>query len=61
MNRILQMVFTALALAGTYCAIATAGSSVGNSGTPRMDKAVIFADGSDPMPMCITCKKAVSN
>jgi hypothetical protein len=63
MSRILQIVLTALALAGTYGALSTDGNSVGTSGSLKMDKAVIFADGSDPMPMCSPgrCGKKVSN
>jgi hypothetical protein len=62
MSRILQIVLTALALAGTYGALSTDGNSVGTSGSLKMDKAVI-ADGSDPMPMCGPggCGKKVSN
>jgi hypothetical protein len=50
MNKTLQIVLTALALVGTYCAISTTRSSVGNLPGHGAGTAVILADGSDPMP-----------
>lgn len=51
MKRIVEIVLTALALAGMYCAIPKSFAPVGNPdiGTEQM---VLVADGSDPMPLC---------
>jgi len=51
MKRIAEIVLTALALAGMYCAIPKSFAPVQNPviGTEQM---VLVADGSDPMPFC---------
>jgi hypothetical protein len=51
MNRTVELVLTALALAGMYCAIP---KNVAQSSTNPVVRAeqVIIADGSDPMPLC---------
>ena len=51
MKRIAEIVLTALALAGMYCAIPKNSSPIDNSriGAEQM---VVVADGSDPMPFC---------
>jgi hypothetical protein len=50
MNKAIEILLTALALGGLYCAIPKASSP----GDPVMRTAqtVIVADGSDPMPLC---------
>jgi len=50
MNKTIEIVLTALALAGMYCAIPKSFAPVGNP-VIRAEQALI-ADGSDPMPMC---------
>jgi hypothetical protein len=52
MTKTLQIVLTALALAGTYCAISTGHKTVPDFNNPKSQKAVLYADGSDPMPAC---------
>jgi hypothetical protein len=51
MNKIVEIVLTALALAGMYCAIP---NNVVQSVNPtvRAQQEVLIADGSDPMPLC---------
>ncbi len=51
MNKTLQVVLTALALAGAYCSLTTHVVTP-NSSNSAAEKAVMFADGSDPMPAC---------
>ncbi len=50
MNKTLQLLLTALALAGMYCAIPK--NAVQGSNSVRTQQEVIIADGSDPMPLC---------
>lgn len=50
MKKIAEIVLTALALTGMYCAIPkTFAPVVNSSGAEQM---VLVADGSDPMPLC---------
>jgi hypothetical protein len=49
MNRSLQVVLIALALAGAYCSFTT--HIVAPNGSTA-EKTVMYADGSDPMPAC---------
>jgi hypothetical protein len=51
MKKIAEIVLTALALGGMYCAIPKTFAPVVNSsiGTEQI---VLVADGSDPMPLC---------
>ena len=51
MNKTLQVVLTALALAGAYCSLTTH-IVTPNSHNSTAEKAVMYADGSDPMPAC---------
>jgi hypothetical protein len=51
MKRTGEIVLTALALAGMYCAIPKSFAPVGNSGIGAQ-QVVLVADGSDPMPLC---------
>ena len=51
MNRTVEIVLTALALAGMYCAIPQASAPAGNRGVTA-EQMVLVADGSDPMPLC---------
>jgi len=51
MNKTVEIVLTALALAGMYCAIAKSFSPVQNPGIGT-EQMVLVADGSDPMPLC---------
>lgn len=51
MNKVLQIVLTAVALAGLYSAIAPINSQPGDS-VVRAEQTVVIADGSDPMPLC---------
>jgi hypothetical protein len=51
MNKVLQIVLTAVALAGLYSAIPTINSRPGDS-VVRAEETVVVADGSDPMPLC---------
>jgi len=50
MNKTVEILLTALALSGMYCAIPrnTASSNLVN----QKEEAVMIADGSDPMPLC---------
>jgi hypothetical protein len=54
MNKTIEIVLTALALAGMYCAIPKSFAPVGNP-VIRAEQALI-ADGSDPMPLCRGCR-----
>jgi hypothetical protein len=49
MNKSVEIVLTALALAGMYCAIPMTSAPVGNP-VIQSERAVLMADGSDPMP-----------
>ncbi len=51
MNKTAEIVLTALALAGMYCAIPKSFAPVGNP-VIQAEQAVLVADGSDPMPLC---------
>jgi len=51
MNRKAEIVLTALALAGMYCAIPKTSTPVANAGIGTAQVALV-ADGSDPMPIC---------
>jgi len=51
MNKALEVLLTAVALAGLYGAILSSASPPGNSAN-RAEQAVVVADGSDPMPLC---------
>jgi hypothetical protein len=51
MNKTVEIVLTALALAGMYCAIPKGFAPVGNSFI-RAEQAVLIADGTDPVPFC---------
>jgi hypothetical protein len=46
-----EILLTALALAGIYCAIPKSDTPVGKPGI-RAEQVVLVADGSDPMPLC---------
>ena len=50
MNKLLQLLLTALALAGMYCAMPK--NAVQGSNSVRAQQEVIIADGADPMPLC---------
>jgi hypothetical protein len=52
MNKVLEVVLTVVALAGLYSAIQTNNSPPDNSAI-RAEQAVVIADGSDPMPLCL--------
>ncbi len=52
MNKTLQIVLTALALAGTFCAISNGRKTASDVNNPDSVKAVLYADGTDPMPAC---------
>jgi len=51
MNKTLQVLVTALALAGAYCSLTTH-IVTPNGNNSSAEKAVMYADGSDPMPAC---------
>lgn len=51
MNKKVEILLTALALAGLYSAMPKSVSRSDNSGV-RAEQVVIVADGSDPMPLC---------
>jgi hypothetical protein len=51
MKRTAEIVLTALALAGTYCAIPKTFAPVENPSIGT-EQVVLAADGSDPMPLC---------
>jgi hypothetical protein len=50
MNKTVEILLTALALAGMYCAIPKS-TAPGDPGI-RSEQNVILADGTDPMPLC---------
>jgi hypothetical protein len=56
MNKTVEILLTALALGGMYCAIPK--STAPGNPVIRTEQDVILADGSDPMPLCRTrtCK-----
>jgi hypothetical protein len=56
MNKTVEIVLTALALAGMYCAIPKTFAPVGNP-VIQAERAVLIADGSDPMPFNRGTKK----
>jgi hypothetical protein len=51
MNKVMEVLLTAVALVGLYCAIPASKPRQGNSAV-RAEQAVVVADGSDPMPFC---------
>jgi hypothetical protein len=51
MKKIAEIVLTALALAGMYCAIPKTSDPVINPSIGA-EQMVLVADGSDPMPLC---------
>ena len=51
MNKAVEIVLTALALAGMYCAIPKGSAPASNRGIGT-EQMVLVADGSDPMPLC---------
>jgi hypothetical protein len=51
MNKLMEVLLTALALAGLYSAMPSKISHPGNMAV-RAEQAVVIADGSDPMPLC---------
>ena len=50
MNKSVEFLLVALALAGMYCAIPK--STVASDPGIRAQEAVMLADGTDPMPLC---------
>ena len=52
MNKTLQIALSALALAGTYCAISSSRQAVPDLSNSKSQRVVLYADGSDPMPAC---------
>jgi hypothetical protein len=52
MTKTLQVLLTALALSGAFCAITSGHKSDVDSNNLNSVKAVLYADGSDPMPAC---------
>ena len=51
MNKVMEILLIAFALAGLFSAISTINSRSGDSAI-RAEQTVIVADGSDPMPLC---------
>ena len=51
MNKLVEVVLTALALAGLFCAMPRTSNSSANSVSTTTQQ-VLIADGSDPMPLC---------
>ncbi len=51
MKKVIEVLLTALALAGLYSAMPSKISYPGNTSV-RVEQAVVIADGSDPMPLC---------
>jgi hypothetical protein len=51
MKRTAEILLSALALAGMYCAIPKSLTPVENTGIGA-EQTVLVADGSDPMPLC---------
>jgi hypothetical protein len=51
MNKVMEILLIAFALAGLFSAISTINSRSGDSAV-RAEQTVIVADGSDPMPLC---------
>jgi hypothetical protein len=59
MNKTFEIVLTALALAGMYCAIPKGIAPAGNP-VIQTQQPILLADGSDPMPFCrsrLQCSK----
>jgi hypothetical protein len=56
MNKTIEVVLTAIALAGMYCAIPKSSAPVG-SPLDRAEQTVLVADGSDPMPVRRSVRK----
>lgn len=56
MNKITEIVLTALLLAGMYSGISTSFAPA-SSPAIRANQAVLVADGTDPMPLCRTCTR----
>jgi hypothetical protein len=52
MNKIVQVLLTALALAGMYSAIPRNSSKALDPVVVSAGQTVLIADGSDPMPLC---------
>jgi hypothetical protein len=53
-KKIAQILLTALALAGMFCALPKTSRSTDL--TTQMKQSVLIADGTDPMPFCRRCK-----
>jgi len=51
MKKLVEVVLTALALTGLYCAIPQSVAPVGHASV-QSAPGVLIADGSDPMPLC---------
>ncbi len=51
MKRTAEILLSALALTGMYCAIPQSFAPVDNTGIGA-EQVVLVADGSDPMPLC---------
>ena len=51
MKTTVEILLTALALTGMYCAIPKNGAGASNPGIGAQ-QIVLVADGSDPMPLC---------
>ncbi|HKS71892.1 MAG TPA: hypothetical protein VJQ82_01770 [Terriglobales bacterium] len=52
MNKTLQIALSSLALVGTYCAISSSRNPVPDLQHSTLKKAVLYADGTEPMPAC---------
>lgn len=55
MNKIAEIVLTALVLAGMYAGLST-NVTPASSPAIRANQAMLVADGTDPMPLCRRCK-----
>jgi hypothetical protein len=51
MNKVVEVVLTALALIGLYCAVPQSVTPV-DTHSVKSNQGVLIADGSDPMPLC---------
>jgi hypothetical protein len=51
MKTTVEILLTAFALAGMYCAIPSSAAPIGSVGVGAQ-QVVLVADGSDPMPLC---------
>jgi hypothetical protein len=56
MNKTVEIVLTAIVLAGMYCAIPKSSAPVGGP-LDRAEQAVLVADGSDPIPFRRSVRK----